>query len=63
MKIHQGAIIHEICCLVAHIKLEFAKKVIVQSQLHFMFGSNFYETDVNRYIWPHCVDEFYFEPR
>ena len=33
-----------ICC----IKLEFAKKVIIQSQtqLHFMCGSHFYEADV-----------------
>ena len=28
-------------------KLEFAKKAIIQSQLQFMCGSNFYETDVN----------------
>ena len=46
-----------------HEKFEFAKKAIIKSQLHFMCGSNFYETDVNRYIWPYCVDEFYFEPR
>ena len=27
-------------------ELEFAKKAIIQSQLQFMCGSNFYETDV-----------------
>ena len=32
-------------------KFEFAKKAIMQSQLHFMCGSNFYETGVTFYFF------------